>query len=287
MSKAPAFQFYVNDWLSSTPITLMTPAEEGAYIRLLAYMWNDPDCSLPDDDNTLISLSRLTKKDRGSIFSVKKCLNPHPELENKLTNLRLYQEKIKQVLFKEKCKEYGKIGNKKRWSKGNNEDGVGDGVGDKYLSGRHRSSSSSSSSNKDIKDIVGSLKPTVLIDPNADRLSNLLFEETIKNNPQSRLQGLTQKEREIKCLRWAKDIDLLIRKDGKEPSVVEEVIRWCQQDGFWRSNILSGQKLREKWDTLTAQMERRKGGEKYGADRPVVGHGKVKGEIDYSQFSQD
>jgi uncharacterized protein YdaU (DUF1376 family) len=37
----------------------MTPAEEGAYTHLLALAWNSRDCSLPDDDDALASLSRM------------------------------------------------------------------------------------------------------------------------------------------------------------------------------------------------------------------------------------
>jgi hypothetical protein len=35
--KRPAFQFYPSDWLASMAIMLMTPAEEGAYVRLLCH----------------------------------------------------------------------------------------------------------------------------------------------------------------------------------------------------------------------------------------------------------
>jgi hypothetical protein len=57
---------------------------------------------------------------------------------------------------------------------------------------------------------------------------------------------------------WAKDIDLMIRTDQRQPKVIESVIQWCQADniprgpsGFcWANNILSGAKLREKFDTL-------------------------------------
>jgi uncharacterized protein YdaU (DUF1376 family) len=59
MKRLPAFQFYPQDWLSSASISLMTPAEEGAYIRLLALAWLEPDCGLPDDDAVLARLSRL------------------------------------------------------------------------------------------------------------------------------------------------------------------------------------------------------------------------------------
>ena len=52
-TKRPAFQFYPDAWLSSTDITLMTIAEEGAYHRLLCYAWQEEDCGLPDDDRQL------------------------------------------------------------------------------------------------------------------------------------------------------------------------------------------------------------------------------------------
>jgi hypothetical protein len=53
----PAFLFYVDSWLSSATITLMTPAEEGALIRLMAVCWKNG--SLPDNDRELAILSRL------------------------------------------------------------------------------------------------------------------------------------------------------------------------------------------------------------------------------------
>lgn len=43
---------------------------------------------------------------------------------------------------------------------------------------------------------------------------------------------------------------LLIDKDGYTVEQVEYIIRWCQADEFWRSNILSMSKLRTKFDQL-------------------------------------
>lgn len=54
---------------------------------------------------------------------------------------------------------------------------------------------------------------------------------------------------------WAKDIDLLIRKDGADPDDVAEVITWVQQDGFWKANILSGKKLRQQYDRIRMMIE--------------------------------
>lgn len=61
---------------------------------------------------------------------------------------------------------------------------------------------------------------------------------------------------------WAKDIDLLLRIDKRSSEDVEAVMRWCQADcvprgsgGFcWANNILSGAKLREKFDRLQMDM---------------------------------
>jgi len=75
----------------------------------------------------------------------------------------------------------------------------------------------------------------------------------LKNNPgNTKLNGV---KREATVVRWAADIDKLIRIDGKTDGEIERVIRWCQADSFWKGNILSGAKLREKWDQLTVKMQ--------------------------------
>lgn len=43
---------------------------------------------------------------------------------------------------------------------------------------------------------------------------------------------------------------LLLDRDGKSVEQVEAAIRWCQADEFWRGNVLSMSKLREKYDQL-------------------------------------
>jgi len=56
---------------------------------------------------------------------------------------------------------------------------------------------------------------------------------------------------------WARDFDVALRNDGRmsEPHFVVQVIKWACSDGFWRANIQSPAKLREKFDQLTAKME--------------------------------
>lgn len=109
MAKSPAFQFYPNDWLASRKVAMMTPDQEGAYIRLLCYMWNDPDCSLPDDDNELASLSRLHEGWlKGGSSAIRKCFMQHPEKVGFLTHDRLLTELKKQAKWREKSAEGGK-----------------------------------------------------------------------------------------------------------------------------------------------------------------------------------
>ena len=45
-------------------------------------------------------------------------------------------------------------------------------------------------------------------------------------------------------------MDRLIRLDERTPEQVENAIRWSQRDDFWKSNILSPKKLREKYDNV-------------------------------------
>jgi len=53
---------------------------------------------------------------------------------------------------------------------------------------------------------------------------------------------------------WAADIDKIYRIDGRDWPTIEAVIRWAKADPFWRSNIISGKKLREKFTQLYAKM---------------------------------
>jgi hypothetical protein len=50
--------------------------------------------------------------------------------------------------------------------------------------------------------------------------------------------------------RWRDSARLLIDRDGRTPEQIRAAIDWCQSDEFWRSNVLSMPKLREKYDQL-------------------------------------
>ncbi len=54
MNRPPAFQFYPREWFDFR-VQRMSLEAQGAYIKLLCYMWNDSDdqCSLLDNDECL------------------------------------------------------------------------------------------------------------------------------------------------------------------------------------------------------------------------------------------
>lgn len=54
--------------------------------------------------------------------------------------------------------------------------------------------------------------------------------------------------------RWRDECRRLLDRDGYTAAQVEAVIRWAQGDSFWRSNILSMPKLREKFSALLLRM---------------------------------
>ena len=65
---------------------------------------------------------------------------------------------------------------------------------------------------------------------------------------------------------WVRDIDLAMRKDKRSVTELKGCIDWIynsKQGAFWIPNILSGKKLREKFDTMESQMTTRTKGRLY------------------------
>ena len=78
----------------------------------------------------------------------------------------------------------------------------------------------------------------------------------LNNNPKAKIPDDLSK--------WLDAMDKIERLNGYTVDQIKAVIEWSQQDEFWKSNILSVPKLREKIDTLIMQMQR--------ARKPVTNH---------------
>jgi hypothetical protein len=73
-------------------------------------------------------------------------------------------------------------------------------------------------------------------------LSHLLADLVAENDPNGKRPNVTK--------RWAEEEDRLIRLDARKPEEAERLIRWTQADSFWRGNVLSMPKFREKYGQL-------------------------------------
>lgn len=81
------------------------------------------------------------------------------------------------------------------------------------------------------------------IDKNKDYIiiSKYMFEKIKKLNPNN-------KEPNFKT--WADDFRKMIEIDKRNPKDIPKLINWVYLDDFWKCNILSPKKLREKYDQL-------------------------------------
>jgi hypothetical protein len=79
--------------------------------------------------------------------------------------------------------------------------------------------------------------------PEASHLCNLLADLIEANG--SKRPEVTQ--------RWLDSARLMLQRDNRDVEQAEHLIRWAQASEFWRPNILSMPKFREKYDQLRLQ----------------------------------
>lgn len=73
------------------------------------------------------------------------------------------------------------------------------------------------------------------------KLSKLLYQNILSFNDRFKKPDLQK---------WCAEIDKMLRIDRRSVEEVETLILWVSQDSFWKANILSTRKLREKFDQL-------------------------------------
>lgn len=78
-------------------------------------------------------------------------------------------------------------------------------------------------------------------------LSKYLLTKIRNNLPNFKEPNLTK---------WAEVFDLTIRRDGRSVDDLMALIDFATQDDFWKTNILSPDKLRKHFDRLTLQMSK-------------------------------
>jgi hypothetical protein len=94
-------------------------------------------------------------------------------------------------------------------------------------------------------------------DPEHLRLSQLLADLIVENGskaPTSR-----------QVVAWADHVRLTVEQDGRTPEQIEAAIRWCQRDQWWRARVMSAAKLRQHFDAMRLDAQRKRGGGKADA----------------------
>lgn len=74
----------------------------------------------------------------------------------------------------------------------------------------------------------------------------------------SKIQELNPSHREPDLEKWADEIRLMRERDKHSPKDIQELFTWANSHPFWRANILSPGKLRDKFDTLKIQRDQSK-----------------------------
>jgi|GEM_PF-6551792 len=85
-------------------------------------------------------------------------------------------------------------------------------------------------------------------DDSSGPLSNLLADLVAANDPNGKRPTVTKA--------WLNAERLLLERDGREYDVAERLIRWCQNDDFWRANVRSMPKFRHQYGTLFLQASK-------------------------------
>lgn len=114
--KAPAFQFYADDFLAGTAD--MSAEEVGGYIRLLCHQWTKG--GIPTDEDRAGRIAGLMGSP--SLRYVLARFSPCPD--GMLRNRRLEQVRQEQAAYARKQAESGKAGAKARWKNGNPNGGA-------------------------------------------------------------------------------------------------------------------------------------------------------------------
>lgn len=80
------------------------------------------------------------------------------------------------------------------------------------------------------------------------RFAEWFYQGLLNNNPQ-------HKKPNFESNGWADAVRLMRERDGRTYDQMADLARWVLNDSFWKANVLSPSKLRDKWDQLTVKMK--------------------------------
>jgi len=131
--------------------------------------------------------------------------------------------------------------------------------------GEHKGEHVSSQKKLETIDLRRTLPPQTVKPPSEEAvaLASLLRERILQNNPAAKIA-------ESQPIRWAREADLMMRRDNRTAEQIQSVIEWSQQDQFWRSNVLSMSAVSKQFNRLTLKIQDAKLGSPNGS-KPTIG----------------
>lgn len=193
MNKAPAFQFYPRDWMDFK-VQRMSLAAQGAYIKILGFMWMDsPDqCSITSDPD---ALSKALGNDRSTtvelLLEIQHESDPiFVEKNGRFYSKRLKAEAEKQRKFRHQRKLAGEASAQRRFNKRSTS------------VERKSNSSSSSSSSISVTNVTDSAEPEILSFPVTGKERTWVLRETLYRQFCESYEHLPVMDEMRKALAW-------------------------------------------------------------------------------------
>jgi hypothetical protein len=112
---------------------------------------------------------------------------------------------------------------------------------------KHDSESESDSESDSVNDLS-------LLPADAVRIAKKIVAHVLSLNPKQK--NVNKPKLDKTLWSWSCDVDKLNRIDGRSWNDIDSVFNWVINDDFWRTNILSGSKLRKQFDTLYIKMNK-------------------------------
>jgi len=118
-SRPQSMPLFADAWIGSQSISLMTPEEEGAYVRLLLHAWRSDTCTLPADDASLAVLSRLGERWNTCSDRIRSCFSVCVQDASRIFNEKQYEIRMNHEEFWRQRQVAGIASGKSRSNVGN------------------------------------------------------------------------------------------------------------------------------------------------------------------------
>jgi uncharacterized protein YdaU (DUF1376 family) len=230
MAALPYMQFYVADYLADT--MHLTTEEHGAYMLLIMNYWQT---GKPIPKKRLACVARMSNDRWNSVEDTLYEFFTEDE-RGCWKHTRIEQELSKVRAKSNQAKEAGRASAAKRAAikaaeKQENSNGRSNSV---QLKLNH--TDTDTDTDTDIK----KTSEKKFTDDDM-KTAEFIFQKILELNPKHKPPNMDK---------WANMIRLMREQDKRTHEEICSLFTWANQDDFWKTNILSPEKLRKQWDSL-------------------------------------